>query len=157
MELKTKIEAEEGRQDLLIKREFDLPVDLLFKAYTDPDLLGQWMGTTVVKLENQPHGGYRFETFNAQGIIVFSANGVIHEFVADKKITRTFEMENTPFPVQLEFLEFEALTQETSKLTIHIVYKSNENRDQLLKLPFARGINMAHDKLQDVLKNKYKS
>jgi len=157
MEFKTKIKAEDGRQDLLITREFDLPVELLFKAYTDPELLGEWMGTTVVKLENQPHGGYRFETFNAQGIVVFSANGVIHEFIDAKKITRTFEMENTPFPVQLEFLEFEALAKETSKLTIHIVYKSGENRDQLLKLPFARGINMAHNKLQDVLKNKYKS
>jgi hypothetical protein len=59
-------------------------------------------------------------------------------------------MENTPFPVQLEFLDFESLSDETSKLTMHIVYRSIEDRDQMLKLPFAYGINMAHDRLQEV-------
>ena len=32
MERKTKVEAEEGKQEILITREFDLPVELLFKA-----------------------------------------------------------------------------------------------------------------------------
>jgi uncharacterized protein YndB with AHSA1/START domain len=36
MELKTKINAEDGKQDLVITREFDLPLELLFKAYADP-------------------------------------------------------------------------------------------------------------------------
>jgi uncharacterized protein YndB with AHSA1/START domain len=82
---------------------------------------------------------------------VFRANGVIHEFVPEQKITRTFEMENTPFPVQLEFLEFERLTDATSKISIRIVYKSVEDRNQLLKLPFAQGLNMAHNRLQDIV------
>jgi hypothetical protein len=64
-------------------------------------------------------------------------------------------MENTPFAVQLEFLEFEKLTDNTSKLDIHIIYKSVELRDQMLKLPFAQGINMAHNRLQDIA-NKLK-
>ena len=75
----------------------------------------------------------------------------IHEFVPNQKIIRTFEMENTPFPVQLEFLEFEKLTDDTSKLTMKIVYKSVADRDTMLKLPFAKGINMAHNRLQEVL------
>jgi hypothetical protein len=60
-------------------------------------------------------------------------------------------MENTPFGVQLEFLEFEKLTDDTSKLVMHVVYRSVALRDQLLQLPFAQGINMAHNRLQDVL------
>ncbi len=36
MERKTKVDATDGAQELLITREFDLPVDLLFKAYTVP-------------------------------------------------------------------------------------------------------------------------
>jgi hypothetical protein len=60
-------------------------------------------------------------------------------------------MENTPFSVQLEFLEFEKLTDDTSKLIMQIVYKSVELRDQMLKLPFAQGINMAHNRLQDIV------
>lgn len=150
MELKTKINAEDDRQELLITREFDLPLELLFKAYEDPNIVAQWMGTKVVKLENRQHGGYQFETSDPQGTIVFRANGTIHEFSPNKRITRTFEMENTPFPVQLEFLDFERLTDTTSKLTMHIVYKSVAIRNQVLKLPFAQGINMAHNRLQEI-------
>ncbi len=153
MERKTKISAAEGRQDLVITREFELPLELLFKAYEDAEIIEQWMGTRVLKLENKQHGGYRFETSDRNGNVVFRANGVIHEFVVNKKITRTFEMENTPFDVQLEFLEFEALTADSSKLTIHIVYKSAEQRDRVLMLPFAQGINMAHNRLQEIVSN----
>jgi hypothetical protein len=59
-------------------------------------------------------------------------------------------MENTTFPVQIEFLEFEKLDDDTSLLRMHIVYKSVADRDRMLKLPFARGLNMAHDRLQDI-------
>lgn len=153
MERKTKIDAAEGKQDLVITREFELPVELLFKAYEEADIVEQWMGTKVLKLENKQHGGYRFETSDAKGNVVFNANGVIHEFVVNQKITRTFEMENSPFDVQLEFLEFEALSEDSSKLTMHVVYKSAELRDQMLKLPFAQGINMAHNRLQEIVCN----
>ena len=151
MELKTKIVAEEGKQDLLITREFDLPVDLLFKAYVEAGIVEQWMGTKVLKLESKKHGSYQFETTDPKGN-KHGFNGTIHEFIPDQKITRTFEMENTPFAVQLEFLEFEKLSADTSKLTMHIVYKSIELRDQMLRLPFAQGINMAHNRIQEILK-----
>jgi Uncharacterized conserved protein len=150
MERKTKIHAEEGRQELLITREFDLPVELLFRAYTDPEIVEQWMGTKVLKLENKKHGSWQFETSDPQGNVVFQSNGVIHDLVLNQRITRTFEMDNTPFAVQLEFLDFEELTSDTSKLTMHIVFKSVVDRDQLLQLPFAQGLNMAHNRLQNV-------
>jgi uncharacterized protein YndB with AHSA1/START domain len=153
MEQKTKIHAQEGKQELFITREFDLPLELLFKAYAEPEIVAQWMGTKVLKLENKRHGSWQFETTDAQGNVVFRANGVIHEFNPNQSITRTFEMENTPFPVQLEFLEFEKLTDSTSKLTMQIVYKSVAHRDQMLKLPFAQGLNMAHTRLQEVVTN----
>ncbi len=153
MELKTKIQAEDGKQEILITREFDLPVELLFKAYVEPEIVEQWMGTKVLKLECREHGGYQFETSDPQGNVVFRANGTIHEFRPNEKITRTFEMENTPFAVQLEFFEFEKLTGATSKLSMHIVFKSVALRDQLLQMPFAEGLNMAHNKLQEILSN----
>lgn len=155
MDLKTKINAEDGKQDLLITREFDLPVELLFKAYEEPEIIEQWMGTKVQKLENKDHGSYRFETSDGNGKVVFSANGVIHQFNRNQRIIRTFEMENTPFPVQLEFIEFEKITENTSRLNMHIIFRSGEYRDQLLKMPFAAGINMAHNRLQEIA-NKLK-
>ena len=151
MERKTKIDAEEGKHDLVITREFDLPLDLLFRAHVEPEIIEQWMSTNVLKFEGKKHGGWQYQTKDEQGNVVFQANGVFHEFIPEKKIVRTFEMENTPFAPQLEFLEFEKLTDDTSKLTLHIVYKSGELRDQMLKLPFAQGIYMAHNLLQKVV------
>jgi len=155
MELKTKINAEDGKQDLLITREFDLPLELLFKACAEPELIAQWMGTNVLQFEGKKFGSYRFETSDGKGNVVFKANGAIHEFIPNQKITRTFEMEGAPFGVQLEVVEFEKLTGGTSKMTIHTIYESVEKRDQVLKLPFAQGINMAHNRLQDIV-SKFK-
>jgi len=150
MEQKTKVNAEDGKQELVITREFDLPLELLFKAYVEPEIVEQWMGTKVLKLENKRHGSYQFETTDPKGN-KYGFNGTIHEFNPNQRITRTFEMENSPFDVQLEFLEFEKLTEESSRLNMHIVYKSVELRDQMLKMPFAQGINMAHNRLQEIV------
>ena len=151
MEQKTKINAEDGKQDLVITREFDLPLKLLFKAFEEPEIVEQVMGTKVLKLESKKHGSYQFETTDAKGNVVFKANGVIHEFSPNRKITRTFEMDNAPFGVQLEIYEFEHLTDDTSKLNMHVIYESVAQRDQILKLPFAQGLNMAHNRLQDIV------
>ncbi len=150
MELKTKVKAEEGRQELIITREFDLPVEWLFKAYIEPEIVEQWMGTKVLKLENKKHGSYQFETTDPTGN-KHGFNGTIHEIVSNQKITRTFEMESATMGAQLEFLEFEKLTSDTSQLKMHIVFRSVAIRDQLLKMPFAQGINMAHNRLQETV------
>lgn len=151
MEQKTKIDAEKGKQEILITREFELPLELLFKAYEEPELVEQWMGTKVLKMENKKHGSYQLETTDPKGN-KYLFGGTIHEFIPEQKITRTFEMEGTPFGIQLEFLEFEKLTDDTSKLTMHVIYRSVEIRDQILQLPFAQGINMAHNRIQEILK-----
>ena len=133
MEQKTKINAEDGKQELVITREFDLPVELLFKAYEEPEIVEQWMTSKVVKLESKKHGSYQLEKTDDKGNVVFQANGVIHEFIPNRKITRTFEMANTPFGVQLEVYEFVA------------------QRDQVLQLPFAHGLNWAHNRIQEIV------
>ena len=156
MEQKTEINAEDGRQDLEITREFDLPVELLFRAHAEPELLEQWMSnpyTTAkaLKYEAKKHGSYQLESTDANGKVVFKSNGTFHEFIPNRKITRTFEMDGTPFGVQLEVYEFEQLTADTSKLRMHVIYESVAQRDQVLQLPFAQGINMAHNRIQDIL------
>jgi uncharacterized protein YndB with AHSA1/START domain len=150
MERKTKINAEDGKQDLVITREFDLPLELLFKAYIEADIVEQWMGTKVLKLESKKHGSYQFETTDPKGN-KHRFNGAIHDFILNRKITRTFEIENTPFGVQLEVFEFEQLTDDTSKLTMHVIFESVAQRDQVLQLPFAQGVNMAHNRIQNIM------
>jgi len=155
MEQKTKIKAEDGKQDLVITREFDLPVELLFRAHAEPEIIEQVMTnpyTTarLLKFEGKKHGSYQLESSDAHGNVVFRANGTIHEFSPNKKITRTFEMENTPFGVQLEVYEFEPMTDDTSRLNMHVIYETVAQRDQVLKLPFAQGISMAHDRIEQI-------
>jgi uncharacterized protein YndB with AHSA1/START domain len=151
MEQKTKINAENGKQEMVITREFDLPLELLFRAYVEPDLVEQWMTSRVVKLESKKNGSYQLEKTDDKGNVVFQAHGVIHEFIPERKITRTFEMGNTPFGVQLEIYEFEKLTDQTSKLSMHVIYESGEQRDQVMKFAFAQGINWAHNQLQQIV------
>ena len=147
MEQKTKIEAPDGKQDVIITREFNLPVDLLYKAYSEAQFIEQWMGTKVLKLENKTHGSYEFET-SYNGNVVFKAHGTIHEVIENQSIVRTFEMENMAIGVQLELLTFEAISKETSMLSIRIIYQSEKHRAEQMKLPFAYGLNMAHDTLE---------
>jgi len=152
MERKTKVDAKDGELLITITRDFDLPVELLYKAYEDAEIVSQWMGTNVLKLENVKYGGYQFETKDNKGNVVFRAHGTVHDAIPNTLIVRTFEMENAPFGVQLETLHFEKLTDDSSRLIIHSLYQSGELRDQLLQMPFAYGINMAHDRLQQIFK-----
>ena len=150
MEPKTQVQAENGKQELFITRVFDLPVESLFRAHIEPELLAQWMGTRVLNFEPRQHGSWRIETPDAQGNVAFRAHGVFHTFEPNRRIVRTFEMENPLFAPQLEFLEFEQVTDDTSKLTMQLLFQSVALRDQLLKMPFAFGLNMAHDRLQSI-------
>jgi len=156
MERKTKVNAEEGKQEMLITREFDLPVELLFKAHAEAGLIEQWMSNPyatakMMKFEGKKHGSYQIQSTDSQGKVVLNVSGVIHEFIPNQKIIRTFEMENAPMGVQLEIYEFEPLTDGTSKLKMHVIYESVALRDQVLKLPFAQGLSMAHDRLQEIV------
>lgn len=153
MEGKTIIKAEEGKQELWINRVFDLPVSLLFKAYEEIEIIEQWMGTRVLKLENRDQGAWRFETTDPKGN-KHGFYGVIHRFQREEKIIRTFEMDKAAIGVQLEILNFEALSPERSSLQMQIIFPSLEAREELLKLPFSQGINWAHQRLETLLQNR---
>jgi uncharacterized protein YndB with AHSA1/START domain len=152
MEMKTKVVAEEGKQEIRITREFDLPLELLFKAYEDPEIVEQWMGTKVLNLESKQYGTYQFQTSDANGNVMFKARGIIHTFIPNQKIIKTFEMENAPVGIQLEIYEFESLGEGKSKLQMHVLYESAALRDQVVKYGMAPGINMAHNRLEEVVR-----
>jgi len=151
MEQKTKVAAEDGKQNLVITREFELPLELLFRAFAEPEFVEQWMGSKVVKMESKKYGSYRLEKKDDKGNVVFAADGVFHTFIPNQKIIRTFEMANVPFGVQLEVYEFESLDSDTSRLTMHVIYESGAKRDENLKLPFKQGVNWAHNQLETIM------
>jgi uncharacterized protein YndB with AHSA1/START domain len=150
MEQKTRVNAEKGGQVVVVTREFDLPLELLFRAHTEAGLVEEWMGTKVLKMESKKHGSYQYETADAQGKVLFRAGGVIHEFSPNRRIVQTFEMENVPFGVQLQVYDFAAVGNETSQLTMRFIYESPAQRDQNIQIGMVQGVNMAHNRLQEV-------
>jgi uncharacterized protein YndB with AHSA1/START domain len=156
MDLKTKVTAEDGKHDLLITREFDLPVELLFKAYVDPEIIVQWKtppNTTakILKLSSGKHGNYQMQISDAEGKVMAVTHGVIHDLVPNLKIIRTFQVDGAPMGVQLEVYDFEKLTDETSRLKMHVIYESVAQRDMVLKGPTGQNMDLAFNRLQELL------
>src|SRR5687767_10788773 len=94
------ITAEPGKQELFITREFDAPRELVFEAFSDPEILVHWMGPNdltmkIEKLDNKSHGSYRFLNFDKSGN-EYAFNGVIHEVAPPERVIRTFEFEGLP-------------------------------------------------------------
>lgn len=159
MSNKTQILAEEGKQELFIIREFDGPREFVFRAFSEPELLLQWMGpkemeTTIDKLNNQSHGSWRFSHKDTSGML-HTFNGVIHEVCEPERIIRTFEYEGMPFRghVSLEFLNFENLDGERSKISIQVIYKSVEDRDGHIQSGMESGVVDSHERLDVLLKS----
>ena len=156
MELKTKVAAEDGKHDLLITREFDLPVELLFKAYVDPEIIVQWKtppNTTakILKSAMGKHGSYQMQISDADGKVLAVTHGVIHDLIPGQKIIRTFQVEGAPMGVQLEVYDFEKLTDDTSKLNMHVIYETVAKRDMVLKSPASQNMDSSFNRLEELM------
>lgn len=158
MKHSTQIIAEPNKQELFIERKFDAPRELVFKAFSEPDLIRQWMGpkemsTVVDKLINQSHGSWRITHIDPQGTN-HTFNGVIHEVAKPERIIRTFEYEGMPDRghVSLEFLTLENMADNRCKMTIQVIYKSVMDRDGHIQSGMERGVVDSHERLDVLLK-----
>ena len=157
MKNQTKIKAEPGKQELFITREFEAPRDLVFKAFTDPKLLVQWLGPCeltmkIDKMEPGSGGSWRFVHIDKTGN-EFGFHGVCHEETAPETLIRTFEFEGLPETghVVLEKAKFTALPGNRSRLTIQSVFLSVEDRDGMVASGMERGVNESHESLDKLL------
>ena len=96
---KTEIIAEPGKQELFIKREFEAPRELVFRAHIDPEIYVKWVGPrdltmTINKWEPHDGGSYMF-THERDGH-KYGFLGVYHEVVAPERIIGTFEFDGLP-------------------------------------------------------------
>ena len=154
---KTEIIAEPGKQELFIKREFDAPRELVFKAYTDPEILVQWLGPKNLKMRiekmadaaGQP---WRFIHSDEHGN-EFGFNGVCHDFTAPVRLIRTFEFEGLPETghVSLETAIFEELPGGRTRITAQSVFMSVEDRDGMIRSGMERGVNEGFERLDEIL------
>jgi uncharacterized protein YndB with AHSA1/START domain len=156
----TKITAEPSKQELFIIREFEAPRELVFKAFTDPELIARWLGPReltcrVDAYENKEGGYWRFINTDANGN-EFGFHGVTHEITKPERLIRTFEFEGLPERghVSLETAMFEALPDNRTKLTIQSVFRSVMDRDGIMQSGMERGVNDSHARLDELFENE---
>lgn len=152
----TRVIAERGKQEILIRRTFDAPRTAVFKAYTDADLIPQWWGpkryaTIVDKMDVRPGGLWRFINRDAAGN-EYAFHGVYHAIISPERLAATFEFEGAPGHVSLETLTLEESGGKT-KLTNRSVFQSVEDRDEMLKGGMEEGVIETMDRLAELLAN----
>jgi uncharacterized protein YndB with AHSA1/START domain len=152
---KTNLIAEPGKQEFTVTRTFDAPVSLVYRAYTEPDLLRQWLGParytySVLQMDVRPGGSYRWVQHDAAGN-EYSFRGVVHSVEPHKRIVQTFEFEGVPGHVSLEEAIFEDQRGQT-KVTTHAVYQSVADRDGMIGSGMEDGMNEGYDRLDELLK-----
>ncbi|MBE0446803.1 MAG: SRPBCC family protein [Actinobacteria bacterium] len=159
---KTTIIAEPEKQEIIIIREFDAPRELVFKAYTDPELYKQWLGPRnltmkIEKFEPRFGGTYRYIHIDENGN-EYAFHGVYHEVRPPELIIDTFEFEGLPEPghAALETLKLEELPGGRTKTVSHSVFQSVADRDGMIGTDIERGINEGYDRLDELLEKMQK-
>ncbi len=152
----TSVSAEPGRQEISITREFDAPRNLVFKAFTDPQLYLQWVGPRRYKMildkfEPQPGGSWRYFHEDKDGN-KFGFHGVYHA-VSPEMIIDTFEFEGLTERghVSLETFKFEDLPGGRTKLTVQSVFQSAADRDGMMQGGMEWGVKESHERLDELL------
>lgn len=158
---KTTITVEPGKLDLFISREFDAPMELVFKAHTDPELFVQWIGprgltTKLEAFEPVSGGRWRFTQKDEDGN-EFGFHGVFHE-VSPTRVIQTFEFDGLPESghVTLETMTLEALPDGRTKLTTHSVFQSVSDRDGMVQSGMEHGVNEGYERLDEIVGKFYK-
>jgi len=153
---KTEIIAEPGKQELFIKREFEAPRDLVFRAHVDPEIYVKWCGPrdlkmTIEKWEPRDGGSYRF-THERDGH-KYAFLGVYHQIDEPETIIGTFEFDGLPERghVILGTTTFEELPGGRTRLVHQSVFKSVEDRDGMVASGMERGVNDGYEKLDSFL------
>lgn len=157
-----KITAEPGKQEIIITREFDAPRELVFKAFTDPELYTQWLGPreltmTLEKFEPKNGGSWRYIQKDTEGN-EYAFHGVNHEVLSPERIIGTFEFEGLPEKghVILDTARFEELPGNRTKLTSQSVFLSVVDRDGMLQSGMEEGVNDSYNRLDELLEKLQK-
>ncbi|RXA17271.1 ATPase [Methanosarcina sp. MSH10X1] len=159
---KTKISAESGKQEIVITREFDSPRELVFKAFTDPELYVQWLGprgfTMQLELFEPENGGRWRYIHKDQDGNEYTFHGVYHEVTTPERIISTFEFEGLPEMghVVLETARFEELPGNRTRLMSQAVFQSVADRDGELQSGMEEGVNDSYDRLDELLEKLVK-
>jgi uncharacterized protein YndB with AHSA1/START domain len=151
---KTQIDAPAGVPFVDITREFDAPLELVRRAWTDPDLVKQWLGPrkyemVIERWEPRAGGAYRYIHRDEAGN-EFGFHGVFHSSDPDNMV-QTFEFEGVPGHVSLDKLELADIGGGRTRAHIHSVYQSLEDRDGMVQAGMGDGVNEGFERLDELL------
>ena len=140
--------------EIAMSRTFDAPRALVFKAFTDPELIPNWWGqrdsiTVIDKLDLRPGGEWRFVQHTPDGT-EYGFHGEFREITPPERITWTFEFEGMPGHVLVETVTF---TEAAGKTTISTIstFDTIEDRDGMLAAGMESGAAESYDRLAELL------
>jgi len=145
-----------GALEVVMERLFDAPRSLVWKLWTDPNLIPQWWGpsrmkTTVDRMDMKPGGRWRFILENPDGSkIAFS--GEYREIVPPERLLYTFNFEPIgPGHEVIEVVTFEEHEHKT-KLTSKNIYQKLEDLEGMVQSGMEEGSNETMERFADLLK-----
>jgi uncharacterized protein YndB with AHSA1/START domain len=143
-----------AEREILTERVFDAPRERVWAAYTDPALIPRWWGlrgaeTVVDQLDLRPGGAWRFVEHNRDGTQA-AFRGVYREVTAPERLVYTFEYEGWPGKVLIDTATFEDLGERT-KLAIHSLFHTTEERDAMIDAGMEKGLNEGYEQLDELL------
>lgn len=149
-----KITAEPGVPQVLTVREFDAPRELVYRAFTEPELIAQWLGPrkytmTVDRFDLRDGGTWRYIHADEAGNS-FGFHGVFHGDPSPEGMVQTFEFEGWPGHVSMDTVTFEELGGTTTVRT-NSVFQSVEARDAMVSSGMGDGMSEGYDRLDELL------
>lgn len=150
----TRIVADPEVPLIRITREFDAPVEKVFRAHTEPDLVIQWLGPRGLEMSIDHYdcrtgGSYRYVHTQDGGAYGF--RGSFHEVRPNELIVQTFTFEGMPDGVALEKLRLDDLGEGRCRLTTTSLCDSFADRDAMLASGMDVGVNDGYAKLDELL------
>jgi uncharacterized protein YndB with AHSA1/START domain len=136
------------------EREFDAPVEAVFRAHKEPDLIKQWLGPRRYEMDVESYDfrtGGRYRYLHRADGEEYAFNGVFHVVRENEFAIQTFEFEGYPDVVSIESMTFEALDDGRSRVRGHSTYPSMEARDGMVSSGMESGMSEGYERLDEVL------
>jgi uncharacterized protein YndB with AHSA1/START domain len=140
-------------EQILITRDFDAPKELVYKAFTTPELVKRWWSAnrgevTVAEIDLRVGGQWRY-VMVADGGFEVAFHGEYREIVPNERIVSTEIFEGMPDAEAVNTASFEDVDGRT-RLTILVQHQSKEHRDAHIESGMEDGLQDALDLLEQV-------
>jgi uncharacterized protein YndB with AHSA1/START domain len=145
-----------SEREIVMSRVFDAPRNLVFDAWTKPELIKRWLGVrggwsmVVCDVDLRVGGAYRF-VWRGPDAAELGMGGVYREIVSPERLVAT-ESFDEPWHSG-EALDTIVLVEDGGKTTATttVLYESEEIRDAVLESGMARGVAESYDMLAEYL------